>query len=289
VSIKLTEIQKTVTEALIEASTTFKPDQIKAYEDALKRETNINAKLVIEKILENAFIANNKKLPICDDTGIPQVLLDIGSEAEVEGNIGKLFSYITNGIVKGLRSLPGRPMAVQGNEWERLAQTNGLYDDPGMLLPPPIRIKSIEGNKIRLTVLMLGGGPEIRSRTYRIFHHHEVKNVSKKIVEWAIELASLLGCTPCVPSVGIGRTHYEATCLMLDALANKSFGEQNDMEEFITSSLNKSNIGTLGLGGKVTALNTFVNIGPQRASGVRIVSLRIGCCIDPRRSSFVLH
>lgn len=288
-SIKLSEIQNAVAEALIKASTSFRPDQIRAYEEALKRETDKNAKWILEKMLENAAIADEKKLPVCDDTGIPQVLLDIGNEAELDGNVGNLFTYIYNGIADGLRSLPGRPMAVCGNEWERLSQTKGLYEDSDMLLPAPIRVKSVKGKAIRLTVMMLGGGPEIRSRTYRVFHHHDVSQVSKKIADWAVELASLLGCTPCVPSVGIGRTHHEATCLMLDAMAYKSFGQENEMEKFITSYLNKSNIGALGIGGKITALNTFVEIGPQRASGVRIVSLRIGCYIDPRKSSIVFE
>jgi fumarate hydratase subunit alpha len=286
--IKLSAVERAASDALIKASTSYRPDQMKAFEQAIKNEGNKNAKWIFEQIIENAVIAEKKKLPLCDDTGIPHVLLEIGKEAELDGNIGSLFTSINNGISHGLRTLPGRPMAVRGNDFERIAQSRGLYEDPGMLLPAPIRIKQVDGKAIRLTVLMLGGGPEIRSRTYRIFHHHTVTHVQQQIAEWAVELAQLLGCTPCVPAIGIGRTHYEAASLMLEAMANKEFGCENEMERYITTELNKSDIGALGLGGTITALNTFIKIGPQRASGVRIVSLRIGCLVDPRKFSIIL-
>jgi fumarate hydratase subunit alpha len=288
VGIKLSEIQEATAKALIEASSSFRPDQIQAYERAIAQETEQNAKWILEMTLENAIIAKKKNLPLCDDTGIPHVLLEIGDDAEVEGNLGKVLEVVGDGVAEGLRALPGRPMAVRGGDQERLAQTNGLYVDSGMLIPAPIRVKTIKGKQVRVIVLMQGGGPEIRSRTYRVFHHHDSHHVGQEIANWAVEMVGLLGCTPCVPAVGIGRTHYEATCLMLDAMAYKSFGDENEMEAFITAKINETFTGPLGIGGSVTALNTFVEIGPQRASGVRIVCLRMGCNIDPRRSSIIL-
>ena len=287
-AITLSEIREASVDALIKASTSFRPDQYKAYERAIERESERNAKWILEMILENAIIAEKNKSPLCDDTGIPHVLLEIGDEADLEDSIGKILEIVGDGIADGLRALPGRPMAVRGNEWERLSQTKGLYEDSGMLMPAPIRIKAIKGTKLRLSVMMLGGGPEIRARTYRVFHHHDSSRISKEIAAWAVEMVGLLGCTPCVPAVGIGRTQYEAVCLMMDAMASKTFGNENEIEAFITSTLNDTFNGPLGLGGSITALNSFVEIGPQRASGVRIVSLRMGCCFDPRRSSVVL-
>ncbi len=287
-AIKLSEILEASAEALIKASTSFRHDQRLAYENAIARETEQKAKWILEMILENAIVAEKNKLPLCNDTGVPHVLLEVGDEADIEGNVGKLLEIVDNGIVAGLRALPGRPMAVCGNDMERLVQTKGLYEDSGMLTSAPIRMKTIKGSQLRLTVMMLGGGPEIRSRTYRVFHHHDSSRISTEIAGWAVEMVGLLGCTPCVPAVGIGRTHYEATCLMLDAMANKTFGNENEIEALITATLNNTFCGPLGIGGSITALNSFVEIGPQRASGVRIVSLRMGCCYDPRKNSIVL-
>jgi fumarate hydratase subunit alpha len=283
------DIRKGAAEALIQASTRFRPDQIHAYERAMELETEQNARWILQMILENAIIADKQKLPLCDDTGIPHVLLEVGESADVAGGVCAVLEAVHAGIADGLRALPGRPMAVKGDDWERIAQTRGLYEDAAMVLPAPIRVKGIEGNQIRLHVLMLGGGPEIRSRTYRVFHHHQADTVSQTVAEWAVEMAGLLGCTPCVPAVGIGRTHYEAACLMLDAMAYKNFGNENAFERSITEAVNATRCGPLGIGGSITALNTFVQVGPQRASGVRIASLRLGCCFDPRRSTVVLE
>jgi len=62
--------------------------------------------------------------------------------------------------------------------------------------------------------------------------------------------------------------------------------EQSDLEQYITDEVNKSNVGPLGVGGSTTALGTFIKVGPQRASGVRVVSLRVGCCFDPRKATY---
>ncbi len=156
-------------------------------------------------------------------------------------------------------------------------------------MPAPIQIEIVSGKEIRLSVLMLGGGPEIRGKTERVFHKHSLDVVVGEMVSWAREGAAKLGCLPCVLCFGIGRTNVEAASLALKAMKDGSFNRQNEMEAHITSLINDSGIGPLGLGGVNTALATFVKVGPQRASGVRIVSLRVGCCFDPRRASVTFN
>jgi fumarate hydratase subunit alpha len=75
---------------------------------------------------------------------------------------------------------------------------------------------------------------------------------------------------------------------MLDAMTYGIFGEEDDFEKAITKAVNGGDIGALGVGGDITALQTFAKVGEQRASGVRIVCLRVGCIFDPRRSTIVL-
>jgi len=269
-------------ETLVEASTTFRPDQLAAYERAIKREQNSHSRWVLETILENAKTAEKEGLPLCDDTGVPHLFLEIGEDALVPP---RFFAALKEGVADGLRRLPGRPMAVLGNDYERIAQEVGLSEDPGDLLPAPIQIETVTGNKIQLSVLMLGGGPEIRGKTERVFHKHSLDVVVNEMVSWAREGAAKLGCLPCILGFGIGRTNVEAASLALKAMKGGNFNQQNEMEERITASVNTAGIGPLGLGGVNTALATFVKVGPQRASGVRIISLRVGCCFDPRRAS----
>lgn len=285
--IKLSAVRQAAAEALVFAGTAFRPDQAAAWERAIAAETRPNAKWLLELTLENARVAAARKLPLCDDTGIPHVLLEVGEKAEIEGGAGQLLRAVNDGIADGLRALPGRPMAVRGGERTRLAQSSGLHADPARLAPAPVMVRPAAGKNIRLTVLMLGGGPEIRSRTWRVFHHHDAERVIDEVAGWAAEMVGLLGCTPCVPAVGIGRTHYEATCLMLEAMAGGVFGSESEFEALITRRVNETGVGPLGLGGSVSALGSFVKIGPQRASGVRIACLRLGCSVDPRRASVV--
>lgn len=278
-------VRKKVKEALIQASISFREDQKEAYKKAIKEENDSNSRWILEKILDNALVAQREKTPLCDDTGIPHLLLEIGKKTQFNGEI---LNAIHQGVADGLRELPGRPMAVKGGEIERLEQSSGLEDDPGVLFTAPIIIKLVEGDFLRLNILMQGGGPEIRGRTYRVFHQHKLSIIVDEIINWALAEVRKLGCTPCVPAVGIGRTHFEATSMMLQAMIEGKFDFQSPIEKEITERINKSNIGPMGLKGKTTALATFLGVGPQRASGVRIVCLRLGCCFEPRKASVLL-
>ena len=275
-------IKETVAETLVEASTTFREDQVMAYGRALEREDSPNARWVLERIMENARVAEEIRRPLCDDTGIPHLFIEIGEEISVDG---MFFELISEGVRRGLRRLPGRPMAVKGNELERLGQNKGLYQDSGMLVAAPLQIKTIKGKKVIVTVMMLGGGPEMRAKTYRVFHRHRGMDVIDEAAKWALDEVGRLGCTPAIPAIGIGRTHYEATCLMLEAMKEGNLMHQSDLEKRVTDIVNSTNAGPLGLGGRTTALGSFVKIGPFRAGGTRMVSMRLGCCFDPRRAT----
>ena len=275
-------IIEAVKNTLILAATTYSPEQKRAYEKAIENETVPRAKWVLENLLANALTAEKNKSPLCDDTGIPHLFLQVGKNRAVSG---ELLSAIQKGVVSGLRALPGRPMAIKGNDVERLEQSGGLDEDPGALVPAPVTIKLIDEDVLRLTILMQGGGPEIRGKTYRVFHQHKISVIIDEIVSWATQEVGKLGCTPCVPAIGIGRSHFEASAMMLEAMIHGNFGVQSDMEREITDRINQSNVGPLGLQGNTTALATFLQVGPQRASGVRIVCLRLCCCVEPRVAS----
>ena len=271
-----------VKKAVVDASTTFRKDQLDAYNRAIKSETNDNAKWVLELLLENARIARSNKFPLCDDTGIPHILIEVGNDARLSG---EFFHDIKNGVSEGLKELPGRPMAVKGNSIERIEQSKGLYGNPEKLLTPSFTVDTMDNKGINIHVLMLGGGPEIRANTYKVFHKRDHRKVFNEVLTWLRSEITMLGCTPCIPSVGIGRTHFEASSLMLKAMAYGNLNIQSEIEKNLTRSMNCSKAGALGIGGSVTALGSFINIGPQRASGVRIVCTRPCCCVEPRRST----
>ena len=236
-----------VQDAVVNAGSSYSEDRLAAYENALKLEKELNN--------ENAVWALEQ---------IPHVLIEIGEKREIPKGF---FNEINIGIAQGLDKLPGRPMAVKGNDIERIEQSQGLYNESHMMKPASFlieekdessygRLIGVDEDKIRITILLEGGGPEIRAKTYRVFHKRDSKIVFGEALDWLKESLAMLG------------------------------GYQSDIEKYIAEELNKTNIGPLGLGGKTTVLGSFVNIGSQRASGVRIVAARPACFVEPRVSSF---
>lgn len=273
------DIVQAVGDALVKAGSTFSEDKIEAYQKAVMCENNERAKWVLQTILDNAVAAERDRSPLCDDTGIPHLVLDIGRNMSLKS---EELNDIYAGVEEGLRRLPGRPMGLLGNDEQRIDQSAGISELSEAVLPAPIQIRQIEEEVRRLHVLMLGGGPAIRAKTYRVFHKHSVQAVEDEIAEWVAEGTSKLGCTPCTLAIGIGRSHYEASAMMMQAMVDGNYRNQSEMERRITKRANQSNIGPLGLGGDHTVLATFLKVGPQRASGVRIISIRPCCCFEPR-------
>ena len=261
------DIIEEISNSIIEASTHLSCDKLRALKNAIDAESNENAKWALSQILKNYNVAEEIKFPLCDDTGIPHVII-------------------------------ARPMAVQGNDIQRIEQSEGLFDSPGMLKPASILIDStndestykrdISPDTLNVHFLLEGGGPEIRAKTYRVYHKRSFENVIGTAVDWLKESLKMLGCTPSIPSIGIGRTHYEATSLLLKSIVYGNLDRQSDVELYVTNQLNKTDIGPLGLGGKTTVLGSYVNIGNQRASGVRIVSVRPSYFVEPRVATLKL-
>lgn len=279
------EIIALVSHALVDAGSTFRPDKKEAYKKAILQERNEQARWVLETILENAEAAKTNKSPLCDDSGIPHAVLEVGSDCAVTG---RMLDAIREGIAQGLRRLPGRPMGIMGGDSERIDQSGGLNPDSAGVEPAPILIRRCRENVIRLHILMFGGGPAIRAKTFRVFHKHSTQVVLDEIVNWAKEGVAQLGCSPCTLAVGVGRSHFEASAMMLQAQVDGRYDIQSEMEQEITRRVNEANIGPLGLRGDTSVLATFMKVGPQRASGVRIVCVRPACCFEPRIASVEL-
>lgn len=289
------DILNEISNSIIKASTTLSDDKYNALKHAIDVEDNENARWALTQILENYQVAQKTRFPLCDDTGIPHVIIEIGEERQITG---ELLNQIHEGIALGLNNLPARPMAVKGSEVERIEQSQGLYDEPGKLAPASILVdtvndessyrRDISADTLNLHFLLEGGGPEIRSKTFRVYHKRSFENVIGTACEWLESSLEMLGCTPSIPSIGIGRTHYEATSLLLKSIAYGNLDNLNEFEIDITNRLNQTGIGPMGFGGRTTVLGCYLNISNQRASGVRIVSVRPSCFVEPRVATLKL-
>lgn len=279
------DVVEKVADCLVRAGSTFTEDRKQAYREAIEVEDTEIAKWNLQTILENAEVAERDRSPLCDDTGIPHVIIEVGPDKALTG---KTMDAIREGIREGLKRLPGRPMAIMGDDKERIDMSGGISPNSEDLALAPVLVRETKEDVLRVTVLMLGGGPAIRGLTQRIFHKHNINVVLDEIVKRAKEATGLLGCTPCALAIGVGRSQFEATSLMMEALADADFSKQTEMENYITEHVNESGVGPLGLGGKTTVLRTFMKVGSQRASGVRVVAMRPACCFEPRKASVEL-
>ena len=215
------KIREGVGKCLVKSGTTYRADQFEIYKAAIEKETNKSAKWVLERLVENAEVAEKRGFPLCDDTGIPHLFLEVGNDIDLPK--GWLLA-IQEGVAQGLRVMPGRPMAVKGNDIERVEQSAGLSEDPADVLPVPAITKPVPGNRLSVTVLLFGGGPEIRSKTYRVFHKRSINKVLEEAAGWIAAEVKNLGCTPCTIAMGVGRSHTEASMRMVEAIRN---GEEN--------------------------------------------------------------
>lgn len=280
------DIVNKVSDSIIEASTNLSDDKRHALKTAIENEVNENARWALTQILENYEVSQKTRFPLCDDTGIPHVIIELGQNREITS---ELISQINEGIYQGLNRLPARPMAVKGNSIERIEQSKGLFDDPGLMKPASFLIDNASNPDIlNVHFLLQGGGPEIRAKTYRVYHKRSFDIVINEAIDWLKDSLKLLGCTPSIPAIGIGRTHYEASSLMLKSMVYGNLDSQSKEEKYVSDKLNETNIGPLGFGGNTTVLGTFLKIGNQRASGVRIVSVRPSCFVEPRKSTLRL-
>lgn len=271
-----------VARLVVEASSTWREDQAACWKRARAAERDARACWIMDQYMKNTETAARNHSPLCDDTGTPHPFLEIGDEAVLPTGF---LSAMEEGIRRGLNDLPARPMGVQGNDCERISQSKGLFDEPGMLAMAPAQIRRMEGTKIRLTVLMLGGGPELRSKTGPVYHMHSTEHIMEEMIKMAVPQVAALGCQPCTLSYGLGRSAAEASSLSLEAMKDGRYDVQSDMEKKVTDGVNAAGIGPLGLGGATSVMATFIKVGNMRASGFRVISMRPNCAVEIRKAT----
>lgn len=242
-------------------------DVLQEIKNCVILETNDLSKDVLYKILENAKIASVTKLPLCQDTGIPQFFLKIGKNV--------YFDFNPEEVIK--------EVSIQVYEEEKLRRSCVL--DPVARKPLLHCITSYieyydEEEKCEIAVLIRGGGSENTSYTTTFLPTMDLTQIVEKIIEVILQMLPYT-CPPAVVGIGIGGSVEQSMILAKKSLLRK-IGQRNkntvysEVEKQIKKQINFSNIGPLGLGGKTSILDVFIETAPTHIATLP-VSITLQC------------
>ena len=265
-------IEDKVAELVRETNLFLGSDVLEAISRASREESSERAKTILEKIRENIAIASEEEIPLCQDTGLACIFLEVGQEVVFTG--GYLYDAINEGVRKGYEEGYLRKSVVA----DPLRRTN-----TGDNTPAHIHVEIVPGDKVKLTVAPKGFGSENMSRIAMLPPSAGAEGVKDFIVE-TVRQAGGNPCPPMVLGVGIGGTFdkvallaKEALLLPMDRVNPDPF--YREMEEELLSRINALDIGPQGFGGDTTALGINILTAPTHIAGLP-VAVNVNCHVS---------
>jgi len=258
-------ITKEITDAVQTANFSLNKDMYNRLEQAVKKEESRLGKNVLKELIENAKIAEKEKIPICQDTGIVVVFVEIGNEVYIEGSLEEAINY---GVKIGYN---------EGYLRKSVVETPFRRENTDDNTPAVIYIEDVPGDKLKLNVLIKGAGSENMSKIRMFNPTADKKDIQKFIID-VVKNAGANACPPYILGIGIGGTFEKAAYLSKKALLKKESKDEkiNQFEEEILREVNKTGIGPAGLGGKVTALDVKILTYPCHIASLP-VAVNINC------------
>lgn len=276
--IKSEQITKVVRDLCIEANCHL-PEDIKERIQGLKCSENFPiAQTILDKIIENFNIADMDDVPICQDTGLALVFLEIGQDVHIEGN---LTEAVNEGVRRGYTEGYLRKSCVK----DPLDRVNTGDNTPAM-----IYTELVPGDAIKITVAPKGFGSENMSQIKMLKPSDGIEGVKEFIVK-VVEEAGPNPCPPIVVGVGLGGTFDKAAYLAKKALM-RSVDERNenefyaDLEEELLERINGLGIGPQGFGGKTTALAVNIETMATHIAGLPC-AVNINCHVTRHKTAVI--
>ena len=253
------KIVEAVESLCISAGYELPGDVLDALKEASQKESSPGAAKILNQLIENARIAKDEKIPLCQDTGLAVVFVEQGAESAVRSPDGAtLFDAIDAGVKAGYEKGYLRKSVV--------AEPLNERKNTGSNTPAIIHHSIVPGDKLKITVMAKGGGSENKSR-FKMFRPTADK---KEIIDWVVEVVRQAGadaCPPFIVGVGIGG-NFELSCLLSKKALLRKLDERNSdafyakLEDDILSEINSLGLGPQGLGGDTTALACLVETAP---------------------------
>lgn len=269
-------IEDTVARLCIEANLRLPPDVINAIERAEKAEPWDGAKRILSLLGDNVRIASEKTLPVCQDTGMACVFVELGQDVHIDGDFEEA---VNNGVRRGY----GEGYLRKSVVCDPLRRVNTGDNTPALLT-----VKLTRGDKMRITVMPKGFGSENMSALKMLKPADGVEGVKNFVLE-TVEKAGANPCPPIIVGVGIGGSFDKAAYLAKHALL-RPIDEPNPdeyyaaLESELLDKINALGIGPQGFGGKTTALAVLIEAMPTHVAGLP-VAVNISCHATRRASA----
>ena len=252
--VQASEITRAVRDLFIDANCNLGEDVLGAFDRAIERDESPVAKEVLRELKENARIARDEQSPICQDTGLAVLFVEIGQDVHVVG--GDLKAAINEGVKKGYGEGYLRKSACHP-----FTRANTKDNTPAV-----IHFDIVPGDKVRIVAVPKGGGAENMSRVDMLSPSAGLEGIKDFVVK-RLEASGSNPCPPTVVGVGIGGTFERSALLAKKALVRK-IGERNADPELarieveVLARINKLGIGPMGYGGNTTSLDVFFEVEP---------------------------
>ena len=266
-------ITETIKKMCIEANYSLSSDMVKAMRKAEEKEESVLGKQILAQLQDNLEIAASDMIPICQDTGMAVVFLEVGQDVHFEG--GSFEDAVNEGVRRGYtegflrKSVVGDPI---------------LRENTKDNTPAVIHTRIVEGDRVKITVAPKGFGSENMSRVIMLKPADGIEGVKREILE-TVRLAGPNACPPVVVGVGIGGT-FEKCALLAKKALTRELGSHNpipyvkELEDEMLEQINQLKIGPGGLGGTTTALGINIETYPTHIAGL---PLAINMCCHVNR------
>ncbi|GFI01760.1 fumarate hydratase [Lachnospiraceae bacterium 64-25] len=271
-TIHVEEIVTKIKEMCIEANYYLTEDMKEALKHSVKEEEAPIGKQILGQLEDNLEIAAKDKIPICQDTGMAVIFLEIGQDVHIEG--GVLTDAVNEGVRQGYREGFLRKSVVSDPIFRENTKDN---------TPAVIHYDIVEGDQIKITVAPKGFGSENMSRIFMLKPADGMEGVKDAILT-AVKDAGPNACPPMVVGVGVGGTFEKCALLAKKALTRpinqcSSVSYVCDMEKELLDKINRTGIGPGGLGGSTTALAVNIETYPTHIAGLP-VAVNICCHVN---------
>ena len=271
-------LRDTIARLIVEANYNIPPDILQALRDAVDREESPLGRRTLEQLVRNYEVAAAEQRPVCQDSGVAVVMLELGQDVHWTG--GSMQEAVYEGVRQGTQAGYLR--------WSVIGDPTRLLKLSGQETPAVIHTEIVPGSDVRITFASKGFGAENVSALKMFVPADGVPAITQFVLD-TVDRAGANACPPIIAGVGIGGTFESAALLAKKAVlrpldVRNARADLRQLEGELLERINQLGIGPQGFGGRVTALGVNIEVHPTHIAGLP-VAVNLGCHSTRRKST----